>query len=92
MNAFGEETFKKRKCDVVHLTLQVAEADVDITALAFPTICSQLNVQVEIDRYSHLQGINLADHFISDNNNSIPDDTNWIRLLLGYGNWWYHSR
>ena len=58
----------------------------DITTLAFPTICSPLNVQVEIDRYFHLQGTDLADHFISDNSNLIPDDT-IDGLLLGRGKW-----
>ena len=86
LNTFGEETFKKRKCDVVHLTLQGADADVDITALAFPTICSPLNVQVEIDHYSHLQGIDLADNFISDNNNLTSDDT--IDVLIGSDYYW----
>ena len=81
-----EETFKKRKCDVVHLTLQGVDEDVDNTALAFPTICSPLNVQVEIDHYSYLQGIYLADHFISDNNNLIPDDT--IDVLIGSDYYW----
>ena len=46
----------------------------DITALAFTTICSPLYLQVKIYRYSHLQGIDLADRFISDKNNLTPDD------------------
>ena len=58
----------------------------DITALTFPNICSPLNVQVEIDRYFHLQGIDLADNFISDNNNLTPDDT--TDVLIGSDYYW----
>ena len=57
----------------------------DITALAFPTICSPLNIQVEIDHYSHLQGIDVVDYFISGNNNLIPD--NIIDVLTITGMW-----
>ena len=86
LNTFGEEIFKKRKCDVVHLTLQGGDADMDITALAFLTICSPLNVQVKIDHYSHLQEIDLADNFISDINNLTPDDT--TDVLIGSDYYW----
>lgn len=57
----------------------------NITALAFPTICSPLNVQVEIDCYFYLQGIDLAD-FFSDSNNLILDDI--IDVLIGSHYYW----
>ena len=50
----------------------------------FPT---PLNVQVDIDHYSHLQGIELVDHFLSDNDNQLnPDDA--IDILIGSDYYW----
>ena len=41
-----------------------------------------MNVQVKIDRYSHLQGIDLVDHFISDN--LIPADATDVLIGSDY--------
>ena len=58
----GSEQFNKRECSVVKVELRALEGDnVIIEALGFPCICSPLPLAVEVDRYPHLQGLDLAD-------------------------------
>ncbi|CAB3984668.1 Hypothetical predicted protein [Paramuricea clavata] len=42
LNTFGEEGFKRQKCDMFSLQLQGedGELDIELSALAFPVICS----------------------------------------------------
>ena len=37
-----------------------------ISALSFPVICSPLATKIEVDQYSHLRGLQLADSSDSD--------------------------
>ena len=62
LNTFGNEQFNKRKCDLITVRLQVKQGEeIEILALSFSAICSPLQVPVEVDRYPHLQDLDLAD-------------------------------
>ena len=62
LNTFGNEQFNERKCDLISVRLQVKYGEeIEIPALSFPAICSPLQVPVELDRYTHLQDLDLAD-------------------------------
>ena len=56
-----------------------------IEALGFPCICSPLPLCVEVDRYPHLQGLDLADV-----NNCESDSTTSkaIDILIGSDHYW----
>ena len=50
-----------------------------ISTLSFPVICSPLSTKIEVDQYPHLQGLQLADSF--DSNESID-------VLIGFDHYW----
>ena len=87
-NTFGDSIFKKKDCEVVNVTLQSSrDGDISVTTLVFPTICSPMSVRVDIDRYTHLQGLELADCLIaSESNHDHSGDT--IDVLIGSDYYW----
>ena len=54
LNTFGENVYRKQKCQVVTLPLRNKQSEyLEITALNFPVICSPLPKRVVIDDYPH---------------------------------------
>ena len=82
LNTFGNEQFNKRKCDLITVRLQVKQGEeIEISALSFPAICSPLQVPVEIDRYPHLQDLDLADASPSEHSSDVD-------MLIGSDYYW----
>ena len=77
LNTFGDERFTKQRCDLVKLSLQGMNEDIEISALCFQKICSPLPTTLDVTRYPHLQGLQLADINIADGNH--PN----IDILIG---------
>ena len=73
LNTFGDERFTKQRCDLVKLTLQGKNEDIKISALCFPKICSPLPTTLDLTRYPHLQGVQLADVNVAEGNHSNID-------------------
>ena len=75
LNTFGNNNFHRRECEQIEVRLQGKCGEVVITVLSFPIICSPLQALVEVDRYPHLQDLDLADcnHGDQDNNASSID-------------------
>ena len=63
LNTFGDGNYRKQKCEVLSLPLRDINNDeiAAITVLSSPVICSPLNTTVEVSKYPHLQGLQLAD-------------------------------
>ena len=63
LNTFGDGNYRKQKCEVLSLPLRDINNDeiAAITVLSSPVICSPLNMTVEVSKYPHLQGLQLAD-------------------------------
>lgn len=61
LNIVGEDRFSKKRCDVVQLSLQGNDGDVEILAACIPKICSPIPTKICPERYPHLKGLNLAD-------------------------------
>lgn len=58
LNTFGEQSFRKQKCDVTTLLLEDRNNEtVKISFLRFPVICSSLPSQVDVTTYPHLHGL-----------------------------------
>ena len=65
LNTFGDNAFKKQDCDVVNITLQsIQDGDVSVKTLVFPTICFPISVCIDVDHYTHLNGLEPADCLI----------------------------
>lgn len=64
LNTFGSDSFTARGRDVVNLTLQRPGFNerLEIVACTLPVICSNLPVPVNVNTYTHLQGLDLADN------------------------------
>ncbi len=77
LNTFGDDKFRKQRCDQVRLLLQGQTKDIEISALCFPKICSPLSMTLDIERYPHLDGLVPADQSLLDN--SAPN----IDILIG---------
>lgn len=73
LNTFGEESYKKQQCDVVNLHLQGAHGEIEVSALCFQKICSPVSAKINVDKYIHLQGLELADSSIVDGDNQNID-------------------
>jgi hypothetical protein len=81
LNTFGENAYRKQKCEVVTLPLRSNnDVYVEISALNFPVICSPLPKRVEISKYPHLQDLELADR------SEIGQDS--IDILIGSDHYW----
>jgi len=63
LNTFGDTHHKVRGCNVVNLdVLKIDHTDsVNINALCFPTICTNLPSVVDVHDHPHLVGLELAD-------------------------------
>jgi hypothetical protein len=57
----GGDRFCKKRCDVVQLSVQGSDGDVEISAVCFPKICLPIPTKICPERYLHLKGLNLAD-------------------------------
>ena len=80
LNTFGENAYRKQKCQVVTLPLQNNENEyLEIQALNFPVICSPLPKSVDINNYPHLQDLELA--YRSESQGSID-------ILIGSDHYW----
>ena len=79
LNTFGEDHFKKRKCDVVQLDLKGSGGNRKITALCFPKLCSPLTTTIDISLYPHLHDLQLSDLNILEGRESDSS----IDILLG---------
>ena len=55
--------------------------EVEISALSFPAICSPLQVPVELDKYPHLQDLDLADASSSEQSSDVD-------MLIGSDYYW----
>ena len=77
LNIFGDDKFRKQRCDQVRLQLQGQTKDIEIMALCFPKICSPLSMTLDFKRYPHLDGLVPADQSLLDN--SVTD----IDILIG---------
>ena len=80
LNTFGENAYRKQKCQVVTLPLRNNENEyLEIQALNFPVICSPLPKSVDINNYPYLQDLELADR--SESQGSID-------ILIGSDHYW----
>ena len=87
LNVFGSEGFKRQACDLVTVRLHTkVQEDVELTALAFHTICSPLPRAVNIHQYPSLRELELADSLppsgMARNHNSEID------VLIGSDFYW----
>ena len=84
MNAFGNEKFAKRECELTELHLQGRGGeDVKMSGLSFEAICSPLPAGVCLDEHSHLLGLDLAD-YVSESDGSESN----IDVLIGSDYYW----
>ena len=70
-------------CDVVKIPLQkpgYSEA-VEITACTSPVICSRLPTIINTSKYTHLEGLELADDYMDHKSTSID-------ILIGSDHYW----
>jgi len=86
LNVFGSEGFKRQTCDLMTVKLRTrVNEDIQLTALAFHTICSPLPRAVNIHQYPSLQKLDLADCLIA--NNMVSNCSN-IDVLIGSDYYW----
>jgi len=81
LNTFGSENYIKRVCDRVVLNLETKHGFIPITALCHPAICSPISSRIEVTRYPHLRGLELA--------NSVHCSNQSIDVLIGAD--FYHN-
>ncbi|XP_028403926.1 uncharacterized protein LOC114526512 [Dendronephthya gigantea] len=64
LNTFENDGFKKQNCEMFSFNLQGknSEIDIEISALAFPVICSPVTTTIDVQAYPHLDGLQLADN------------------------------
>ena len=80
LNTFGENNFRKQKCEVLSLWLNdLDDEPIKISALSFPTICAPLPSRINVSSYPHLHGLKLADY-------SEPQDS--VDALIGSDFYW----
>lgn len=66
-NTFGENAYRKQKCQVVTLPLLSNKDEyVEISALNFAVICSPLPKRIDVTKYPHLIDLDLADRSVID--------------------------
>ena len=62
INTFGTEKFKKQKCSVVTVNMELVDSsELAIPALSYRVICSNISSDVDISEFPHLRGLRLAD-------------------------------
>ena len=77
LNTFGDDKFRKQRCDQVQLQLQGQTKDIEIMAFCFPKISSPMSMTLDFEHYPHLDGLVPADQSLLDN--SVTD----IDILIG---------
>ena len=83
VNTFGGENFKKSVCSVVQFSLRgVSDERVELTALSFPTLCTNLPARVDLTQYPHLENLEFADTLNSENEKEPVD------ILVGSDRYW----
>ena len=87
LNVFGNNGFKRQTCDLVTIKLQTKESeDIQLTALAFHTICSPLPRAVNIHQYPSLQSLDLADCLTT--NDTVSNRDSNVDVLIGSDFYW----
>ena len=83
LNTFGENRYKKQRCDRVELYLQKPgnSETVKISALKYPVKCSALPSRVNVHDYPHLQDLEFAENFNNDGHDTID-------VLIGSDYYW----
>ncbi|CAB4022782.1 Hypothetical predicted protein [Paramuricea clavata] len=79
LNTFGDDHFKKRRCDIVQLSLKGNSDNRKITALCFPNLCAQLTITIDLSLHPHLQDLQLSDLNIAEGRQSDSS----IDILIG---------
>ena len=82
LNTFGGEQHSKRQCELVKVNLQGREEELEVYALSFPTLCAPPGSVVNLDHFSHLRELDLADCPCSE------DDSDAIDVLIGADHYW----
>jgi len=86
LNVFGSEGFKRQTCGLVTVKLHTrVNEDIQLTALAFHTICLPLPRAVNIHQYPSSQELNLADCLTA--NNMVSNHSN-VNVLIGSDYYW----
>ncbi|PFX29435.1 Exonuclease [Stylophora pistillata] len=81
LNTFGENAYRKQKCQVVTLPLRSNKDEyVEISVLNFPVICSPLPKRIDVSKYPHLIDLDLADRSAFDLDS--------IEILIGSDYYW----
>ena len=82
LNTFGGEQHSKQQCELVKVNLQGREEELEIYALSFPMLCAPPGSVVNLDHFSHLQELDLADcpH--------LEDDSDARDVLIGADHYW----
>ena len=82
LNTFGSDSFTAKGCDVVKLVLQRPGSTerFEIIAHTSPVICSSLPALINVKKYAHLQGLELA------NNGHLNKGE--IDILIGSDHYW----
>ena len=86
LNVFGNDGFQRQTCDLVTVKLQTRENEnIQLTALAFHTICSPLPRAINIHQYPSLQSLHLADCLTAQE--TVSHHSN-IDVLVGSDFYW----
>ena len=81
LNSFGENAYRKQKCQVVILPLRSSKDEyMEISVLNFPDICLPLPKRKDVTKYPHLVDLDLAD------SPAIEQDS--IDILIGSDYYW----
>ena len=82
LNTFGGEQHSKQQCDLVKVNLRGRDEELEIYALSFPTLCAPPGSVVNLDHFSHLQELDLADcPYLEDYSDAID-------VLIGADHYW----
>ena len=62
LNTFGSNRYRKQSCTRVKVRIEIMDRNfVESTALSNPVICSPVKSPVNVNKYTHLLGLELAD-------------------------------
>lgn len=61
LNTFGDEKIRTRRCDEVQVKLKILSEAIELNAVSFPKICAPLPLKLDVESYSHLDGLEIAD-------------------------------
>ena len=82
LNTFGEQRYRTQDCDVVNVRLGGPGCEeIEICALGFPVICSSLPNKIDVSKFPHLHGLELAEEFDESGDESID-------ILIGSDYYW----